>query len=66
LLGILATVTAAKKIGGDVDILVAGFSLESTVGKEAAAVSGKFLSIQFNHYSIIFLTFKLHNRAISE
>jgi hypothetical protein len=44
LLGILATVTAAKKIGGDVDILVAGFSLESTVGKEAAAVSGKFLS----------------------
>ena len=32
--------TAAKKIGGDVDIVVAGFSLESTVGKEAAAVSG--------------------------
>lgn len=40
LLGILATVTAAKKIGGDVDIVVAGFSLESTVGKEAAAVAG--------------------------
>ena len=32
--------TAAKKIGGDVDIVVAGFSLESTVGKEAAAVAG--------------------------
>jgi hypothetical protein len=44
LLGILATVTAAKKIGGDVDIVVAGFSLESTVGKEAAAVAGKFFS----------------------
>ena len=38
--GILATVTAATKIGGEVDILVAGYDLQSTVGAEASSIKG--------------------------
>ena len=38
--GILATVTAAVKIGGEVDILVAGYNIQSTVGTEASAIKG--------------------------
>ena len=38
--GILATVTAAAKIGGEVDILVAGYNIQSTVGAEASTIKG--------------------------
>lgn len=39
--GILATVTAGTKIGGEVDILLVGHELSSTVGKEASTIAGE-------------------------
>lgn len=39
--GILATVTAGTKIGGEVDILLVGHDLSSTVGKEASSIAGE-------------------------
>lgn len=39
--GMLATVTAGTKIGGEVDILIVGHDLSSTVGKEASSIAGE-------------------------
>lgn len=65
-IGILATVDAAQKIGGDVDILIAGYKLEGTVGKEAAAISGNCYNLKIYdiEYICMFLTIHIQVTAL--